>query len=152
LYVRLPVDAVERLHRAAEALGIAKKDLVAGLITKHVDPESQRGLEQLARMSGMSGPSAASAASAASAVSATRRVVIDAAGPTNTVGAYSFQPYDPAPPAEVLTAAQAAELLQIEEKLIVELAEAREVPGRKLGKVWRFSRAALVAWLAGGGA
>lgn len=140
--MRLPVDAVERLHRAAEALGIAKKDLVAGLITKHVDPESKKGLEQLAQISTMSG---------AGGVSATRRVVIDAGGPTNTVGAYSFQPYDPAPPAEVLTAAQAAELLQIEEKLIVELAEAGEVPGRKLGTVWRFSRAALVAWLAGGG-
>lgn len=137
--MRLPTDAVERLHRAAEALGIAKKDLVAGLITKHVDPGSKKGLEQLAQLSAAGGGG-----------SATRRVVIDAGGPTNTVGAYSFQPYDPALPAEVLTAAQAAELLQIEEKLIVELAEAGEVPGRKLGKVWRFSRTALVAWLAGG--
>ncbi len=139
LYVRLPTDAVERLHRAAEALGIAKKDLVAGLITKHVDPESKKGLEQLAQMSG------------AGAAAGTRRVVIDAGGPTNTVGAYSFQSYDPPPPAEVLTARQAAELLQIDEKLIVELAEAGELPGRKLGTVWRFSRSALVAWLAGGG-
>lgn len=138
LYVRLPTDAVERLHRAAEALGIAKKDLVAGLIAKHVDPASKKGLEQLAQIS-------------ASGASGTRRVVIDAGGPTNTVGAYSFQPYDAAPPAEVLTARQAAELLQIEETLIVELAEAGQVPGRKLGTVWRFSRAALVAWLAGGG-
>jgi excisionase family DNA binding protein len=134
LYVRLPADAVERLHRAAEALGIAKKDLVAGLITKHVDPSSKRGLDQLAQISGTSG---------------TRRVVIDTGGPTTTVGAYSFQPYDAPPPVEVLTAAQAAELLQLEETLIVELAEGGELPGRKLGKVWRFSRAAIVAWLAG---
>ena len=27
------------------------------------------------------------------------------------------------------------------------LAEARKLPGRKLGSAWRFSRAALVAWL-----
>jgi excisionase family DNA binding protein len=31
---------------------------------------------------------------------------------------------------------------------VVELAEAGKLPGRKLGSVWRFSRAALVAWLA----
>jgi excisionase family DNA binding protein len=153
LYVRLPTDAVERLHRAAEALGIAKKDLVAGLITKHVDPRSKKGLEQLAQISGhagghVSGPGSGMAG--AGAANTPRRVVIDAGGPTNTVGAYSFQPYDPAPPSEVLTAAQAGELLQIEEELIVELAEAGELPGRKLGKVWRFSRTALVAWLAGG--
>jgi hypothetical protein len=29
------------------------------------------------------------------------------------------------------------------------MAEAGKLPGRKLGAVWRFSRAALVAWLSG---
>jgi excisionase family DNA binding protein len=111
LYVRLPASAGEKLDRASEALGIPKKDLVAGLVTKYVDPDSQRGLTALGTLS---------------------------------VGSYSFQPFDPP---EVLSAEQAAELLQIGEPLVIELAEAGKLPGRKLGAVWRFSRAALVAWL-----
>ena len=47
----------------------------------------------------------------------------------------------------MLSAEQAARLLQIDEALVVELAEAGTLPGRKLGDAWRFSRAALVAWL-----
>ncbi len=61
------------------------------------------------------------------------------------VGAYSFQPYDPP---EIMTAAQAGEFLQISEKNVIELADAGKLPGKKLGPVWRFSRDALVAWLA----
>ena len=37
--------------------------------------------------------------------------------------------------------------LQIDEKNVIELAEAGKLPGKKLGPVWRFSRDALVAWL-----
>jgi hypothetical protein len=59
-------------------------------------------------------------------------------------GAYSFQPHDPP---EVMNAEQAGEFLQIDAKMVVELAEARKLPGRKLGNAWRFSRVALVAWL-----
>jgi len=44
---------------------------------------------------------------------------------------------------------QAAEFLQIEPATVIEMAEADKLPGRKLGKHWRFSRAALVAWLSG---
>lgn len=43
LYVRLPATAGEKLDRASEALGIPKKDLVAGLVSTYVDPDSQRG-------------------------------------------------------------------------------------------------------------
>jgi excisionase family DNA binding protein len=46
-----------------------------------------------------------------------------------------------------MTAEQAGQFLQIEPALVVELAEGGKLPGRKLGAVWRFSRAALVAWL-----
>ena len=123
LYVRLPATAVGKLDRAAEALGMRKKDLVAGLVSKYVDPDSRRGLSAL-----------------------------------GALGAYSFQPYDspnfsPEAPAEVLDAAQAGKLLQIGEAVVREMAEAGKLPGRKLGfgpgAVWRFSRAALVAWLSG---
>ncbi|HXJ23151.1 MAG TPA: helix-turn-helix domain-containing protein [Polyangia bacterium] len=108
LFVRLPAGAADRLDRAAEALGMRKKDLVAGLVERYVDPDSPRALGAL------------------------------------RLGSYSFQSYEPA---EVLDATQAAELLQVDEETIVQLAEAGKLPGRKLGKSWRFSRAALVAWL-----
>jgi excisionase family DNA binding protein len=103
LFVRLPAAAAEKLDRAAESLGMKKKDLVASLVSKYV-------------------------------------------APGQTQGSYSFHPYDPP---EVMNAAQAADFLQIEEALVVELAAAGKLPGRKLGAEWRFSRVALVAWLAG---
>jgi excisionase family DNA binding protein len=128
LYVRLPATAVDKLDRAAEALGVHKKDLVAGLVSKYVDPDTRQGL------------------SALGSLSQPRRVTVDLGEPSPTLGTYSFQPYDPP---EVLNAEQAAQLLQIDENVVIELAEAGKLPGRKLGAVWRFSRAALVAWLAG---
>ena len=139
LFVRLPATAVGKLDRAAEALGMRKKDLVAGLVSKYVDPDSRRGLSVLGSL-------------------ATHKVTVELGQKDPTVGAYSFQPYDsPAPspeaPPEVLSAEQAGRLLQIGEAVVREMAEAGKLPGRKLGfgpgAVWRFSRAALVAWLSG---
>src|SRR5262249_13032651 len=104
LYVRLPNAAVEKLDRAAASLRMHKKDLVAGLVTKYLDPAEK--------------------------------------GPT--VGWHSFRP-DELP--EVMNAKQAAEFLQIEEKMVIELAEAGKLPGKRLGVAWRFSREALVTWL-----
>src|SRR5450432_2790327 len=125
LFVRLPSAAVDKLDRAAEALGMRKKDLVAGLVSKYVDPDSRRGLSALGALS-------------------SRQVTVDLGQPTATVGAYSFQSYDPP---EILNAEQAGQFLQIDEATVIELAEADELPGRKLGTEWRFSRVALVAWL-----
>jgi hypothetical protein len=115
LYVRLPSSAVDKLDRAAEQLGMRKKDLVAGLVTRYVDPYM---------------------------ASKGRPLDTDEGGPM--VGTYSFQPYDPP---EIMNAAQAGQFLQIDEKMVIELAEAGKLPGRKLGPAWRFSREALVAWL-----
>jgi len=39
-------------------------------------------------------------------------------------------------------------LSPIAESVVIELAEAGRLPGRRLGDLWRFSRGALVAWLA----
>jgi excisionase family DNA binding protein len=130
LYVRIPAAAGEKLDRAAEALGVAKKDLVAGLVAKYVDPDSQRGL------------------SALGSLSQPRKISVELADPGPSMGSYSFQPYDPP---EVMSAEQAARLLQVEEELVIAMAEAGTLPGRKLGAVWRFSRAALVAWLSAPG-
>jgi excisionase family DNA binding protein len=135
LYVRLPTTAVDKLDRAAEALGMRKKDLVAGLVTKYVDPDSRRGLTALGALS-------------------TRRVTIDLAERAATVGSYSFQAYEPTSPAalpappEVMNAQQAGQFLQIDEAEVVALAESGKLPGRKLGAAWRFSRTALMTWLA----
>jgi excisionase family DNA binding protein len=74
------------------------------------------------------------------------RVVVEVSGDGPTVGMGWFQPYDPP---EVLTVAEAAQLLQVAPALVITLSEAGRLPGRKLGSDWRFSRTALVAWLAG---
>jgi helix-turn-helix protein len=128
LFVRLPAAAVDKLDRAAEALGMRKKDLVAGLVSKYVDPDSRRGLSTLGTLS-------------------THRVTVDVHGAVPTHGAYSFQPYD-AP--EVMNAEQAGQFLQVDESVVIEMAESGALPARKLGQsnnAWRFARAALVAWL-----
>jgi excisionase family DNA binding protein len=59
------------------------------------------------------------------------------------VGRHTFRPA-----AEVLTLSEAAELLRADESAIEQLAESGELPGRKLGEDWRFSREAVLAWLA----
>jgi len=125
LFVRLPATTADKLDRAADALGMRKKDLVATLVSKYVDPDSRRGLSALGTLS-------------------SHKVTVDLAEPAATLGSYSFQAYDPP---EVLNAEQAAQFLQIDEAMVIELAESKKLPGRRLGTVWRFSRAALVAWL-----
>ncbi len=51
-------------------------------------------------------------------------------------------------PPEVLLAGEAAALLRVEEATVLRAAEAGDVPGRRIGDDWRFSRAALLDWLA----
>ena len=126
LFVRLPTTAVDKLDRAAEALGMRKKDLVAGLVSKYVDPDSPPGLHALGSLS-------------------SHKITLDLADKGATGGWYSFQHYDPP---EVMNAAQAGQFLQIDEEVVIEMAASGQLPGRKLGGDWRFSRAALVAWLA----
>ena len=75
-----------------------------------------------------------------------RRVVIETGGEELTVGRADFRPHAVA---EVLTLEGAAELLQLAPEAVAELAAAGELPGRRIGDDWRFSRAAVLAWLAG---
>jgi|SRR5689334_9708642 len=49
---------------------------------------------------------------------------------------------------DVLTIEQLAELLQVDEKTVRSLATKGELPGRKVGRQWRFSRQAVLDWLA----
>jgi excisionase family DNA binding protein len=55
----------------------------------------------------------------------------------------------PALGGEVLALDQLAALLAADPVVLLELAEAGELPGRKLGAEWRFSRAAVLDWLGG---
>ncbi len=50
---------------------------------------------------------------------------------------------------DVLTVEQAADLLQLSGKTLKRLAQAGRIPGRRVGNQWRFSRQALMDWLAG---
>jgi len=49
---------------------------------------------------------------------------------------------------DVLTVEQLAELLQVDGKTLRSLAAKGELPGRKVGRHWRFSRQAVLDWLA----
>ena len=119
LFVRIPAAEAEKLHRAADFLRTPKRELITKMVA-HFDPSDPVWTKEV------SGPEAPSAEA------------------EWTVGRHSFRPAE-AP--EVLTAAQLADLLQVEEETVVELAEKEELPGRKIGDEWRFSRAAVLAWL-----
>src|SRR3954447_26172170 len=61
-----------------------------------------------------------------------------------TVGKAEFFPNDDP---VVLTLDEAAELLRIDAKEMRKLAANGEIPGRKVGNEWRFSRTGLLNWL-----
>jgi excisionase family DNA binding protein len=61
-----------------------------------------------------------------------------------SAGHMVYVPYDPP---DVLTAHEAAKLLQADVESILAMAERGEIPARKIGDDWRFGRAALLEWL-----
>jgi excisionase family DNA binding protein len=128
LYVRVPATTAEKLDRAAHSLGVPKKELVVGLISRYVNPDDEADLGRLATLA------------------QPRRVTVDLSEPGLTVGTYSYREY---PLPEVLTAEQAGQLLQLPPEMVIGLAGSGELPGRRLGGEWRFSKAGLLAWLAG---
>jgi excisionase family DNA binding protein len=128
LYVRLPSTAAEKLDRAAFALRTSKQDLVTGLVSRYVDPDTPSGLRVLERIG----------------VGGTRRVVVEAADDTLTVGHHSFVP---AQGGEVLTSAEVADLLRTDAETVERMAAAGELPARRLGDEWRFNRDAVLRWL-----
>ena len=75
-----------------------------------------------------------------------RRVVVESFDDSMTVGHHSFVPRDPT---EVLTVEEAADLLRVDEETVARLAESGELPGRKVGDEWRFTRNAVLSWLEG---
>jgi excisionase family DNA binding protein len=74
--------------------------------------------------------------------------------PSAAIGALKGAPvgrasFTPAHAPEVLTLEELATLLSLDLEATRALAEAGELPGRKLGDDWRFSRRAILAWLSG---
>ena len=130
LYVRLPQPEADKLDRAAEALATNKKALVTTLVSRYVDPDDPAALAAL-RPTGEE----------------RRRVTVETDDASLTVGRHAFRP---AEPAEVLDLAELAELLRLEPDAVRALAEAGELPGRRLGEHWRFSRQAVLGWLGQG--
>ena len=118
LYVRIPTAEAEKLHRAADVLRSSKRELITKLVA-HFDPKDPVWTREVA------GP-------------------VPGAQAEWSIGQHSFQP---AAELEILTPAQLAGLLQVDEEIVVKLAEKGELPARKVGEEWRFSRSAILAWL-----
>ena len=131
LYVRLTPEQAGRLDRAAAVVPAHKKDLIGGLVERYVAPETPEGVEALRAIARAAAP---------------RRRMLGEEARTPVLGHHEFRP---AAAPEVLDAAQAAELLAVEEAAVVELAEKGELPGRRIAGQWRFSRSAVLAWLGG---
>jgi excisionase family DNA binding protein len=117
LFVRLPAGEAEKLDRAAFELKTSKGKLVAGLVARYVDPSNENGLEALRALQPDGAP---------------------------IVGRAYVRATDHG---EVLTVAETARLLRVGEHTVRELALQGHLPGRKLGRQWRFSKRALLEWL-----
>ncbi len=86
-------------------------------------------------------------AAAAQAGTSKREIITKlVTGDDLVVGRHAFRPAE-AP--AVLTLDEAAELLRTDAAVVRELAEAGELPGRRVAGDWRFARAAVLAWLGG---
>jgi excisionase family DNA binding protein len=51
---------------------------------------------------------------------------------------------------DILNLEQAIEFLGVSEKTLIKLLREEHIPARKIGREWRFSKEALINWLAGG--
>jgi excisionase family DNA binding protein len=154
LFVRLPPKIAARLDRAAFELRLSKKELVTALLSRHMDDEAPDGPDHLRLLH-----DEVEHFRMATGLPRKKMLVtfmargdgdpeLDAEpgrGPLRAgVGNTTFRAYE-AP--EVLSLEGAAELLQVEPDDVQALAAAGELPGRKIGESWRFSRAAVLRWL-----
>lgn len=130
LFVRIPTTEAERLDRAAFELRVSKQDLISGLVARYVDPASPSSLAALSDLGQQP-----------------RRVTVELGSDPLQVGHHDFRP---APTPDVLTVADAAALLQVDEDVVEQLAESGELPARRVGDAWRFARSAVLDWLAAG--
>lgn len=59
-------------------------------------------------------------------------------------------PRPPEPTKEILNIDEAALLLGVSTKTFAKVLREGEIPGRKIGREWKFARRALIDWVAGG--
>jgi excisionase family DNA binding protein len=137
LFVRIPTAEAQRLDRAAFELKLSKQDLITGLVARYVDPASPTSLAALRQFG------------EASEADGGRRVTV--VPDTLALGHHEFRPAPAPAAADVLTLADVAALLQVAEDDVEALAEAGELPGRRVAGTWRFARRAVLDWLAAGG-
>jgi excisionase family DNA binding protein len=155
LFVRLPPKIAARLDRAAFELRLSKKELVTALLSRHMDDDAPDGPDRLRLIH-----DEVEQFRSATGLHRKKKMLItymngDDDGPEGDAGP-GRGPFRPgvgnatferflAP--EVLTVEDAAELLQVVPDDVQALAAAGELPGRKIGETWRFSRAAVLRWL-----
>jgi excisionase family DNA binding protein len=118
LFVRIPQEQARALDRLAFESRRHKQAVVSDLLARGIGDAG--------------GPAA-------------RRVTIETIQePDTVVGRHAFRPFEP----DVLTLEEVAELLAVEPAAVERLAGSGELPGRRIGEVWRFARSAVLAWLA----
>jgi excisionase family DNA binding protein len=155
LFVRLPPKIAARLDRAAFELRLSKKELVTALLSRHMDDDAPDGPDRLRQIH-----EEVEHFRIATGLPRKKKMLVtfmdrDEGGPAMhaepgrgpgrpDVGNVAFRTFD-AP--EVLSLEDAAELLQVETPDVQALAESGEIPARKIGETWRFSRAAVMRWL-----
>jgi excisionase family DNA binding protein len=122
LFVRLPLEEAEKLDRFAFERRIPKRDVVRTLLAERLDDADVIWRHPAAPPLPIP------------------------PGAEVVVGRAEFTPADAQ---EVLTVEQVAELLQVEPDDVSALADAGELPGRRIGEDWRFLRSAVLAWLGG---
>ncbi len=74
-----------------------------------------------------------------------RRFTVETTDDGMAVGHAAFRPFSPP---DVLNVDELARWLQVDDQSVTELAEAGDLPGRKLAGEWRFAREAVLDWLA----
>jgi excisionase family DNA binding protein len=124
LFVRLPLEEAEKLDRFAFERRIPKRDVVRRLLAERLDDADVIWHRPAPPPFTMPLPPDAEM----------------------VVGRADFVP---GATTEVLTVEQAAELLQTDAAAVRALADAGELPGRRIGDEWRFLRRAVLAWLGG---
>jgi len=126
LFVRLATDDADRLDAAVAATGKSKRRLVSEAMREHLARgEHLAGDERPAREELTVG-----------------RISLVEEGRTPL-----SDPDSTAPANEVMTLPEAAAFLRLEEAQLEQSAAKSEVPARRIAGQWRFSRAALLAWL-----
>jgi len=122
LFVRIPQAHAQALDRLAFESRRPKQAVVTELLGRYIGDPAGR-------------PASA------------RRITIEAGPePGTVIGRHAFRPFEP----DVLTLEEAAALLSVSAEAVRELAESGELPGRRIASEWRFARAAVLEWLAGG--